>query len=70
MTDDELDALAAVHFDGDPDALAAARRDPEAAKVLDALDLVTLELQVLSVQHRAAGAAVLSRGMGQRHERS
>lgn len=47
VTEDELDRIAEVHFDGDPVALAQLRQDSEAAAVLDALDLTVWDLHFL-----------------------
>jgi hypothetical protein len=47
MSPVELVLLAELHANGDPVVLAAARRDPECARVLAALDLVAWELQQL-----------------------
>lgn len=44
MTEDDIERITALHFDGDPGVLAEIRRDPEAARVLDALDRVVEDL--------------------------
>lgn len=44
MTDEEMQHVAELHFDGDPAVLAELRFDPEVAQVLNALDQVRADL--------------------------
>ncbi|WP_156042389.1 hypothetical protein [Rhodococcus sp. UNC363MFTsu5.1] len=50
MTPVELVQLAELHATDHPAALAVARRDPECARVLAALDLVVWELRQLGTK--------------------
>ncbi|MGW6376233.1 hypothetical protein ACWFRB_09240 [Rhodococcus sp. NPDC055112] len=50
MSPAELVLLAELHADGRPAVLAAARQDPECARVLAALDLVAWDLRQLGTK--------------------